>query len=306
LEKEKITVSVVIPAYSLNRLQDTMKVIESIYAQTVTPDEVIVAVDHNEDLVTALRALTNNSVVVEENNGVIGGAEARNVGIRKATGDVVAFIDDDAWAVENWLESLLAHYRNEDVMAVGGRTISTWDEGRPRWFPEELDWIVGGTWKGHPEESCEVRNLVGPNMSFRRALCDEVGYFRPELGALGTGFRAGDETEFYMRMKHHSPTKKILFEPKALVYHKVYKYKVSVSQLCLRSFNLGYYKSKKAKVLANSHNRPFATERNFLKYLLLRSVPRRILKGQLGSVSSIILSIVLCGIGFMAGRIVRE
>src|SRR5260370_12585723 len=50
--------------------------------------------------------------------------QARNEGIAAASGDIVAFIDDDALVQPGWLESLLTAYRGEKVGAVGGRTIA--------------------------------------------------------------------------------------------------------------------------------------------------------------------------------------
>jgi len=299
-------VSVIIPAYSLDRKNDLQEAINSVLVQTYKPDEVIIAVDHNEKLFDELQAMGKDSVRAVLNAGTIGGAETRNAGIRSAQGDIVVFIDDDAVAEKDWLENLLTLYGNPEVLAVGGKTVSVWDNGRPRWFPEELDWLVGGIWKGHPEEMCEVRNLIGPNMSFRRSVCDKIGYMRAELGALGSGFRAGDETEFYIRLKHHFPEGKIMFEPRAIVYHKVYPSKATFKQLYLRSYSFGYYKSRMAKILSSSTKQPFSTESSFLKHLLFRAIPSYVLKGKMKRAGAILVSVFACGIGYLRGAFDRK
>jgi len=192
-------------------------------------------------------------------------------------------------------------------MAVGGYTRATWKNGRPLWFPEELDWIVGGIYKGHPEALCEVRNLIGPNMSFRRQICKQVGYMRSELGALGSGSRAGDETEFYMRAKHCFPDSRVVYEPKAIVRHKTYLSQSSVGHLVKRSYSDGYHKSKTSKVFASSSKNPFVTEMDYLQYLLYKSIPWRLLRfyrlGSLWQVGAILLSILSFGIGYLRGKV---
>lgn len=303
--------SVIIPAYSVDRIDDIFNAVESIIPQTLLPDEIIISVDHNQKLVDMLNDYykLNKDIRVVLNDKVIGGAETRNVGIWESNGEILAFLDDDAVADEKWLEYLLEQYERLEVMAVGGKTISVWDNGRPRWFPEELDWIVGGIWKGHPTEECEVRNLIGPNMSFRKSVCDTIGYMRSELGAMPQKARAGDETEFYMRLKHYIPDGKIIYEPKAIVYHKVYPYKSTLRSVLRRSYSDGYFKSKTKNIYKNSKHKPFKTEYTFLRYLLTKAVPLKVLafykKGSLSQAIVILLSITAVGLGYIRGIIER-
>ena len=299
---ENLTMSVIIPAYSLNRLEDLKKTIRSIQTQTLKPDEIIVAIDHNRDLFNRLKTLEPN-IILALNERILGGAETRNVGIYTATGDIVVFIDDDAWADRAWLENIVELYKNSKIIAVGGKTISIWDKKRPSWFPEELDWLVGGIWKGHPEELCEVRNLIGPNMSFRKKICKTIGYMRAELGALGSQFRAGDETEFYIRLKHHFPNYKIIYEPKAIVYHRVPESKITPIKLCKRSFSLGYHKALLAKELFKSTPNPSSTEKSYLRYLIFKSIPSKLFQRRLSQVLSIVASILFTGLGYSRGRL---
>ena len=308
MEAEKLKVSVIIPAYSFGRMDDLKEAVNSVLAQSRKPDEVIVAVDHNEKLLDELQKV--GGIRAGRNVGVVGGAETRNAGIRSAMGDVVVFIDDDAIAEKNWLENLVDLYDDPAVVAVGGKTMSDWDDGRPSWFPEELDWLVGGIWKGHPVERCEVRNLIGPNMSFRKNVCDKVGYFRAELGAMPDKARAGDETEFYIRLKNVMPEGKIIYEPKAVVYHKVYEYKTTLKYLIIRSFRDGYFKSKTIGIYQQSSKKPFTTESSYLKYLLLGAIPSKVLRfyqtGMLAQAGAIILSIVAFGTGYLRGIFGRK
>src|SRR6185436_17368622 len=109
-----------------------------------------------------------SGVAVVENREHRGLRGARNSGVNAATSSIVAFLDDDAEASEQWLEFLAEPYTDPDVAGVGGLTEPIWDGGRPRWFPDEFEWVVGGAYRGMPVTRRELRNLWGGNMSFRR------------------------------------------------------------------------------------------------------------------------------------------
>lgn len=304
-----MTATVVIPAYSMGRVSDVVGAVASAMAQTHRPEEIIVAVDHNPELVFVLRDRLDKSVRVELNNGIIGGAETRNLGIRKAQSDIVVFLDDDAWAAPYWLERLLGAYDDPEVMAAGGKTISFFPNKRPLWFPEELDWMIGGTWKGHPETRCEVRNLIGPNMSFRRSVCDRIGYMRSELGALPRKARAGDETEFYIRLKKILPDAKILYVPTAVVYHTVYDWKMTASNLIKRAFSDGYWKNRTRAVSDSFNDDKLSSEKQYLHYLLTDAIPVRVMHfwngGNLSQASAIVGSALCFGAGYIWGEVRR-
>ena len=91
-------ISVVICAYTEDRWGDLVEAVESVQAQAGCVDlETIVVIDHNPSLLErAGRSLAG--VRVTENVEGRGLSGARNSGVALATGDVVAFMDDDAVA----------------------------------------------------------------------------------------------------------------------------------------------------------------------------------------------------------------
>jgi glycosyltransferase involved in cell wall biosynthesis len=299
-------VSVAICAYTMERFHDICEAVDSVLAQTEKPDEIVVSIDHNEELLQKLKAELPSEVKFVLNQGTIGSAETRNTAIRFSDGDIVAFIDDDAIAEKNWLRNLKEHYRDPSVMAVGGRLNSVWRDGRPRWFPEELDWVVGGTYKGHPEGRTHVRNLIAANMSFRSKVCDHIGFILTDLGALGKTARAGDETEFCMRIGHHIPDAIILYEPDAIVYHKASPREATLKHLIARSFNEGRYKGKSTRIYSALSQNPLSTESAYLRYLLSTAIPQRIRsfykKSSIVHLGAIILSIAVVGAGYLVGK----
>jgi len=300
-------VSVIIPCYSLDRLEDIREAVWSVQVQILKPIEIIIAVDHNEELLDKLTPILKDGVRVVLNEGIKGSAETRNFGIREASGDIVAFIDDDAVAEKDWLEKLVQHYEEPNIIAVGGKIISVWDEGRPSWFPEELDWIVGGTYKGFAEAQVEVRNLLWPNMSFRRDVCDEIGYVRTDMGALGGQARAGDETEFCMRIRKYIPNARIVYEPGAVVYHRAnWANQTTLRHLIGRSYSDGMCKGKALGVFKGLSEKAFSTETSYLRFLLTKSIPEKLGKGNLTQVGVIVLSIFTFGLGYLRGRLTHS
>lgn len=271
------TVSVVICAYTAERLKDIHEAVDSVLAQTLKPHEVIVAVDHNEDLFHRLRSSLPGEVSVVLNRTVRGLSETRNAGIRHSTGDIVAFIDDDAVAADTWLEHLTAHFSRPEVAGVGGRAVPHWSDGkRPNWFPEELDWIVGCTYKGLPLNGNECRNMIGCNMSFRRDCLQLAGLFSSEVGRIGRVQGVGEEAEICLRVKQVMPGKVILYEPQATIYHKVPAWRVGLKYLIQRSYNEGFYKTI-VKRLSGNHSGPvLSTEGAYLSYLLRTAIPARL------------------------------
>jgi glycosyltransferase involved in cell wall biosynthesis len=205
-------VSVVICAYTQERWNELVAAVDSVRNQTLPPLEIIVVVDHNPGLLRQVREKISGVLAIE-NDQTRGLGGARNSGIAVSQGSIIAFLDDDALAAPGWLRELSAPYADPEVAGVGGSILPVWQGGRPGWFPEEFDWVVGCSYRGLPEDTRAVRNLIGCNMSYRREVFDTIGHFR-----LGYGC---DETEFCIRLHRKWPHKSLLYHPQARVSHQV-------------------------------------------------------------------------------------
>jgi glycosyltransferase involved in cell wall biosynthesis/GT2 family glycosyltransferase len=214
------SVSVLICAYTPDRLELLSRAVASVTAQTVPAGEIVLSIDHCPELAQECRRRWPDLLVVEnhEEQGLSG---ARNTGVSECAGDVVAFLDDDAVAAPDWLERLTAAYANPDVLGAGGAVRPAWESTRPPWFPAEFDWVVGCTHSGMPAEREAVRNLVGANMSFRRGALAEVGGFRHELGRVGTIPAGCEETDLCIRIGKRWPGGRVVYDPAAAVDHFV-------------------------------------------------------------------------------------
>jgi GT2 family glycosyltransferase len=239
-----VSVSVVVSAYTEQRWQNLMDCIASLTRQTVAPHQVIVVVDHNPAL-QSRRAAARPDVVTMANEHARGLSGARNTGWRSGQADVVAFLDDDAVAAPDWLETLLAAYRRPDVAGAGGHVEPTWIDGRPAWFPLEFDWVVGCSYRGQPRQLAPVRNLIGCNMSFRRPVLEQLAGFRDGIGRVdGRGRLAGcEETEFCIRLHQLLPGQDLLYVPEARVYHAVPPERARWSYFLARCYSEGLSKA---------------------------------------------------------------
>jgi len=236
-------------------------------------------VDHTLEVFHQLKKSLPPSVKVVLNEGVTGLSETRNAGIRASSGDIIAFIDDDAVAAPDWLEKLSIHYVDSQVIAAGGKALPVWEtRRRPRWFPEELDWTVGCTHKGPAPKSNEVRNMIGCNMSFRKEAFDKAGVFNNQVGRVGRVQGMGEDTEICMRIKHALPGKIILHEPGAIIYHKVPAWRLTLRYLVRRSYNEGLFKNTVRALAAGLSSSTFAPENSYLSYLIFNAAPGRLLR----------------------------
>ena len=214
------TLSVVVCVYTQRRWEAIQAAVRSVQAQQEPVHELIVVVDHEDELLRRLEvALPGVQVVASTGRQGLSGA--RNTGVAAATGDVVAFLDDDAAAEPDWSRLLLDAYASPEVIGVGGGVVPAWLAPRPAWLPEEFLWTVGCSYTGQPQGRARVRNGIGANLSFRRDVLEQAGRFNEDLGRIGADAAGCEETEFSIRAGRAFPDGVILLEPAARVHHEV-------------------------------------------------------------------------------------
>lgn len=237
----------------------------------------------------------------EENRGL---SYSRSRGVEEASGDVIAFLDDDAVASPDWVAQLVAAYEQTDAIAVGGRMVPDWVAGRPSHLPEEFLWLVGANYENRLEPWTEVRNTLGSNLSIRREVFAEVGTFDEQVGLSGTSQLQAEETELCLRM-HEAFGRGVLYNPDAVVAHKVYAFRTRPSWLVRRAFWQGY--SKRAIESLGSEG-PGEAESDYLRHLAFEAGPGRV-KGLLTGPSvaglqqlcMLVVLTVAVGLGYLYG-----
>lgn len=249
MTSDRLSASVVIPAFTFDRWTNIVKAVEAVQGQSRPPVELILSIDRNHDLFTAcqerwgtaalnvpVRVIENQnswvpSVETEANSDGVargyGGGSARNAGAAEARGDVIVTFDDDAWPEPDCIEYLLAPYEDPAVVAVGGRPVPEYETSRPRWFPCTFDWIFGCAYQGLPVELAPTPRLIGANMSVRTTAFRKLG-----------GFRAVDfdDLDICTRLAHEFPDSAILYQPRAVAHHYVPAKRVGWRYFWTRSF----------------------------------------------------------------------
>lgn len=270
------TSAVIICAHTDERRPQIVRAVQSVREQVPAPEELVLVSDHNEGLAEWARSAFPDVLVVTNPNQR-GESGARNAGVAAVGTDVVVFLDDDAAAAPGWLEHLLAHYEDPEVLGVGGAADPDWQVGRPSWLPREFDWVVGCTYRGLPEEPLSVRNLMGCNMSFRRSVIEQAGGFYEGLGRTGANAFGCSETEFCIRAQQLLGGR-LVFEPGARISHQVPAERTTWRYFARRCRAEGRSKAH----VAGRTNRTAATasERTYVSQVLTQGVTRRI--GRLG------------------------
>jgi len=265
-------VSVVICAYTDERWDDVLAAASSVTErQSVAPHELIVVVDHNTDLRDRLQAALPDAMVIEndQHRGLSG---AKNTGVAASSGEVVAFLDDDAVAGVDWVRTFAEGYDDPDVLGVGGLTLPRWATERPVWFPEEFDWVVGCTFVGR--DAGVVRNLLGGNASFRRDAFEIAGGFPTHIGRTAARSRplGCEETEFCIRIASHRPGALFVYDPRAVIWHRVPPVREGFRYFRSRCYAEGLSKALVARSVGASAG--LAAERSYAAVTLRRGVLR--------------------------------
>ena len=265
--------SVIATSHTLDRLGDIFDLMDSLGAQTYSPMETLFVAEGSRELYervashVAERRLPNARVLF--NDGEPGLSAARNVGIEAAKGEILAFMDDDAVAFPDWAGEVVSACRSDSVVGLTGATLPLWDDEAMSWLPEEFYWLISCTgWTGW-EDAREVRNAWGHNMAFRREAFQACGGFNNSHGFHRGAF--AEDNEFSLRAKA-ATGKRIVFSPRARIWHKVHHYRLSLPWVVERSYFIG--RSRRMLQRAAGAAAPLGIERGLLLRILTHLLPR--------------------------------
>ena len=188
-----------------------------------------------------------------KNKEQAGYAEARNRGIQAASGEFIAFLDDDCVADPAWLQNLVAASRNAD--AAAGMVLPLRRLPFPPWWDEELNWLLGLSVPGLLDPATSgIHYPMTSNMIVRRSVLMVEKFQEIGGGFLQKRTRryAGrEDVELWRRLRLKGW--RCLIAPKAVVYHDIPSDRLRLSYLARRAFNDGlvYYKRER-KILYSS------------------------------------------------------
>ncbi|HRE73130.1 MAG TPA: glycosyltransferase [Flavobacteriales bacterium] len=188
----------------------------------------------------------NFSYIIEMEQGL---SHARNRGIKEAKGDLIVFLDDDAFAEPDFVKNLIAFYDlHPPVLSTGGKTVPLFEEEKPAWMSRFLLPLVAAMDLG-PEARLFPKGWypIGANMSFRKAAVELIGNFDVLLGRKGKNLQGGEEKDFFNRLKSkgHEPW----YLPTTEVRHIIPASRMSINYIRRQARGIGYSERVRTKSL---------------------------------------------------------
>lgn len=197
-------ISVIIPSY--NSENTIKRCIDSLLCQSYQGDYEIIVVDSSDDRTPQIVSSSYPDVKLIHLEKKTDPGSARNVGIKEAEGDVIAFIDSDCVASEDWLDKIdTAH--NSSYHVIGGSvsngnnkdSLIAWAS----YISEFREFI--------PEQSKrEVTHIPTCNISYKKKIFQKYGLFQGE-------YYPQEDLVFNYNLSLRGEN--ILFDPEISIYH---------------------------------------------------------------------------------------
>lgn len=254
----QLKASIIIPVFNAEKtIKDTLRALEKQEGIARKDFEVIAVDDGSTDkTIQMARKFRNVKLLKQKHKGP---AAARNLGARKAKGDVIVFTDSDCVPESNWLKEMLEPFKDKEIIGVQGAYKTKQKSLIARFGQAEIeerydkmlnfrfvDWI--GTYSGAYRKK-EFLKAGGFDESFPIA--------------------SGEDPDLSFRMAKKG--KKLVFNPKAIVYHRhpesLWKYlKVKFFRAFYR---IRLYGKHKEKIIADSYTTPTLKIKIALFYLIV-------------------------------------
>ncbi len=181
-------------------LQKTLKLVYQDYEVLVLPDQEFVFSHEHVRVVPTGPCLP---------------ARKRDIGAEHAKGEVLAFLDDDAYPCEEWLTLAVKDFQDPEVAAVGGPAVTPPTEELMRRAGGLVyeSFLISGPlrYRYRKEKKRLIDDYPSCNLLVRKDIFEQLGGFK-------TNFWPGEDTvlclEITQRLK-----KKIVYDPEVLVFH---------------------------------------------------------------------------------------
>lgn len=206
--------------------------------------------DNTKDLVQELKENFKQITIkyyVEKNQGL---SFARNTGIIFSNGEWLAFIDDDAYLIDNYTYSFFSILKKiKNVVAFGGPILLDFESSKPVWYNNYIA-SVWGYFYPYKNSQYFKTNVYprGSNMIIKKDIFIKYGYFNTNLGRKGNILIGGEEKEFFLRIKQNKQNK-FFYDTSLIIFHSVPNERNNLNYIKKQSINIGY--SEKIRVKNN-------------------------------------------------------
>jgi GT2 family glycosyltransferase len=142
-------------------------------------------------------------------------AKKRDLALGAASGEILAFIDDDAYPAKDWLQEAVKNFSDPAVAAVGGPAITPKEDSLRQHASGAIYslWLAsaGAAERYIPGRRKEVDDWPSCNFLVRKSVMQELGGF-------DTNFWPGEDTKLCLDITKKLG-RKIIYDPRVAVYH---------------------------------------------------------------------------------------
>jgi glycosyltransferase involved in cell wall biosynthesis len=235
-----LPISVVIA--TCDRTDMLLQAVRSVVSQPCSPLEIIVVDQSRSDACrAALQEQFKDEPIRYHHLDSTGASRARNFGLARASGEIVAFLDDDALAEPGWLEAIAEVFREQSDLALAGGPLRPLDDlPEPSWFPPPLRFLLGlydGGLVRCPMP--EGDQPIGANMAGRKDVLLAADGFPEQLGPDRSRWFQLSGEEALLSRRVRSSGGSVTYEPRMAARHVISGRKWTRRYLLQRSFSEG-------------------------------------------------------------------
>lgn len=186
---------------------------------------------------------------LEEQQGL---SHARNRGIKEAKGEILVYLDDDAFIGKEFALELLKFYdARPEIVCTGGKTIPQFENGKPTWMSPFLMPLVAAVDMGDKPKLFPFNRFpIGANMAIRRSMIDEVGLFDVNLGRKGKNLQGGEEKDIFNRIR--AKGKQLWYLPTTVAHHVIPASRTTIHFIRRQAHGIGYSERIRVKSIGFS------------------------------------------------------
>ena len=177
---------------------------------------------------------------------------ARNRGIIESKGNLLVYVDDDAYVNDSYLQTYLDFFElHPEIEAAGGPILPEYETQEPDWvttYTRQL--ITGKLYLGDKQKEFPSHAFPGGgNAAYRKSVFDKVGLFNVELGRKGDGLVGAEEKDIFDKMT--TLNMRFFYLPTAILYHIIPPKKLTKEYFDKLTYSIGKSERIRTKNISN-------------------------------------------------------